>query len=148
MFLKCRAGHRKYLWIEFILNPTAVRAYKSYIENPIVKDNLIDALSWYIAFRWILPKNTVLEELHEDKIIQPYMIKLSIYREKRRNSLKVSSMHDYAKFYIEKIENHARLKNEQIKLLLISGLAMSFYEIPRYTIDIDAEIKCSEEFFF
>ncbi|MFZ6017361.1 MAG: hypothetical protein ACOYU0_07155 [Nitrospirota bacterium] len=53
-----------------------------------MKDNLIDALSWYIAFRWILPKNTVLEELHEDKIIQPYMIKLSIYREKRRNFLK------------------------------------------------------------
>lgn len=79
---------RKYLWIEFILNPTMVKAYKSYIGNPIVKDSLIDALSWYLAFRWILPENKALEELHEDKIIQPYRIKLSIYREKRRNFLK------------------------------------------------------------
>ncbi|MBI4654344.1 MAG: hypothetical protein HY752_05050 [Nitrospirae bacterium] len=56
-------------------------------------------------------------------------------------------MHDYVKFYIEKIENHARVKKEPLELLLIGGLAMSFYEMPRYTIDIDAEIKCSEKFF-
>ena len=79
---------RKYLWIEFILNPAAVKAYKSHIKNLIVNDSLIDALSWYLAFRWILPENKALEKLHEDKIIQPYRIKLSIYREKRRNFLK------------------------------------------------------------
>ncbi len=56
-------------------------------------------------------------------------------------------MQDYVKQYIEKIESYAKVKNEQAELLLIGGLAMSFYEIPRHTIDIDAEIKCSEEFF-
>ncbi len=56
-------------------------------------------------------------------------------------------MHDYVKPYIEKIERFAKAKKESVELILIGGLAMSFYEIPRYTIDIDAEIKCSEEFF-
>jgi hypothetical protein len=79
---------RKYLWLEFILNPEMVKACKSYTKNPIVKDGLTDALSWYLAFRWILPENKVIEELHKDKIIKPYRIKLSIYREKRRNFLK------------------------------------------------------------
>jgi len=56
-------------------------------------------------------------------------------------------MQDYVKSYIEKIENLAKAKKEPVELILIGGLAMSFYEIPRHTIDIDAEIKCSEEFF-
>ncbi len=78
----------KYLWIEFILNPAIVRECKSLIGNPIVKDNLTDALSWYLAFRWVLPENNTLEELHREAKIQPYKINLRIYREKRRNFLK------------------------------------------------------------
>jgi hypothetical protein len=57
-------------------------------------------------------------------------------------------MRDYVKPYIDKIENFARSKKESIELLLVGGLAMSFYGIPRYTIDIDAEIKCSDETYF
>ncbi len=79
---------RKYLWIEFILNLDMVKACESLIGNLIVKDNLTDALSWYLAFRWILPENKALEELHGRDIVQPYKIKPGIYREKRRNFLK------------------------------------------------------------
>ncbi len=57
-------------------------------------------------------------------------------------------MPDYVKPYIDKIEAFARSKNETIDLLLIGGLAMSFYGIPRHTIDIDAEIRCSDETYF
>jgi hypothetical protein len=56
-------------------------------------------------------------------------------------------MHDYVKPYIEKIERHAKAKKEPIELILIGGLAMGFYGLTRHTIDIDAEIRCSEEFF-
>lgn len=51
-------------------------------------------------------------------------------------------------FYIEKIEKFTRKKKKRIELLLIGGLAMSFYGIPRFTLDIDAEINCKDEFYF
>lgn len=57
-------------------------------------------------------------------------------------------MHAYVKPYVEKIESLAKSKKERIELLLIGGLAMGFYGIPRHTIDIDAEIKCSDAFYF
>jgi len=57
-------------------------------------------------------------------------------------------MHNYVKPYIDKIEGFAKSKNESIELLLIGGLAMSFYGMPRYTIDIDAEIKCGDKIYF
>ncbi len=57
-------------------------------------------------------------------------------------------MHVYVKPYIDKIEAFAKTKNEQIELLLVGGLAMSIYGIPRHTVDIDAEIKCSEQVYF
>ncbi|NOZ68716.1 MAG: hypothetical protein GXP46_05630 [Deferribacteres bacterium] len=57
-------------------------------------------------------------------------------------------MPDYVKPYIDKIEGFAKSRNELIELLLIGGLAMSFYGLPRYTIDIDAEIKCSDKIYF
>ena len=57
-------------------------------------------------------------------------------------------MQDYVKPYIEQIEAFARAKDEPMELLLIGGLAMSFYGSPRYTIDIDAEIRCSNEIYF
>jgi hypothetical protein len=57
-------------------------------------------------------------------------------------------MQDYVKPYIEQIEAFAREKDEPMELLLIGGLAMSFYGSPRYTIDIDAEIRCGNETYF
>ena len=57
-------------------------------------------------------------------------------------------MHDYVKPYIEKIESFAQENQEHIELLVIGGLAMSFYGLPRFTIDIDAEIKCNDDIFF
>lgn len=54
-------------------------------------------------------------------------------------------MHTYVKPYVEKIESLAKSKKERIELLIIGGLAMGFYGLPRHTIDIDAEIKCSME---
>lgn len=79
---------RKHLWIEFILNTEAVRAAESFVETPTVREILTDALSWYLAFRWILPQNSALEELHKNNTIIPYGIRNSIYRQKRRSFLK------------------------------------------------------------
>ena len=57
-------------------------------------------------------------------------------------------MQDYVKPYIERIEAFARAKDESIELLLVGGLALGFYGLPRYTIDIDAEIRCGNETYF
>ena len=57
-------------------------------------------------------------------------------------------MQDFVKSYIDKIEAFAKSKKESIRLLVVGGLAMDFYGIPRYTIDIDAEIKCSNKIYF
>lgn len=63
-------------------------------------------------------------------------------------------MQDYVKPYIEKIERFAKSAksaksiDKQIELLIIGGLALSLYGLPRYTIDIDAEIKCDNETYF
>ena len=50
--------------------------------------------------------------------------------------------------YIDAFEEFSAKKDETIELLLIGGLAMSVYGIPRYTIDIDAEIKCSDKTYY
>lgn len=57
-------------------------------------------------------------------------------------------MLDFVKPYIEKIEAFVKAKDESIELLLVGGLAMGFYGSSRYTIDIDAEIKCGNEIYF
>ncbi len=57
-------------------------------------------------------------------------------------------MQDYVKSLIERIESFGKEKNETIELLIIGGIAMAFYGLPRYTSDIDAEIKCSDEVYF
>lgn len=57
-------------------------------------------------------------------------------------------MPDYVKPYIDKLEDFARSKNMTIELILIGGLAMSFYGMPRHTVDIDAEIRCNDEIYF
>ncbi|NOZ68715.1 MAG: hypothetical protein GXP46_05625 [Deferribacteres bacterium] len=78
----------KYLWIEFILNPSMVELGTLYMENAVVRHSLIDALSWYLAFRWLFPENRALEDLYKEKTIIPYRIRDTIYREKRRGFLK------------------------------------------------------------
>jgi len=79
---------KKYLWVEFILNPQIVKISELYMGNTIVKDSLVDGLSWYFAFKWLLPKNEPLEELYQKKIILPYRVKDDIYRQKRSSFLK------------------------------------------------------------
>lgn len=53
-------------------------------------------------------------------------------------------MPDSAKPYIERIEKFAKDKGRRIELILVGGLALSYYGLPRATLDIDAEIKCDE----
>lgn len=79
---------RKYLWIEFILNPEMVHVARSYLDNSLISDILSDSVSWYLAFRWVFPQNNALEELYKEKTIIPYKIKNHIYREKSRAFLK------------------------------------------------------------
>ena len=43
-------------------------------------------------------------------------------------------MPDYVKPYIERIEAFAKARGESIELLLVGGLALSLYGLPRYTI--------------
>ncbi|MCC7201840.1 MAG: hypothetical protein IT393_04135 [Nitrospirae bacterium] len=57
-------------------------------------------------------------------------------------------MQDYVKSYVERIEAFAKSKGKPIELLLIGGLAMAYYGAPRYTVDIDAEIRCGNEIYF
>ena len=78
----------KHLWIEFILNPELVRGFRSYTSDVAIKDALTDALSWYLAFRWIFPENSSLDELHKEGVITPYKIRDTVYRQKLRSFLK------------------------------------------------------------
>lgn len=78
----------KHLWIEVILNPGVVLELKAYSGDTSLRNVLTDALSWYLAFRWIFPKNAALEELHKNDLITPYRISNMIYRQKNRNFLK------------------------------------------------------------
>ena len=57
-------------------------------------------------------------------------------------------MPDYVKPYIDKIETFAKARGEAVELLLVGGLALSLYGLPRYTIDIDGEIKCGSDTYF
>ena len=78
----------KHLWIELILNPAIVRKVKPYTDSVGIRDALIDALSWYLAFRWIFPENTSLDELHKEGVITPYRVRNRVYRQKIRGFLK------------------------------------------------------------
>jgi hypothetical protein len=57
-------------------------------------------------------------------------------------------MLDYVRPYIEKIEAFLNKRKETLELILIGGLAMSFYGEERYTMDIDGEVSCSEALFY
>lgn len=78
----------KHLWIELILNPEMVINLKSYTDDSNIRNALTDALSWYLAFRWIFLENAALEELHKSRLIIPYRISNMIYRQKNRSFLK------------------------------------------------------------
>ena len=78
----------KHLWMEVILNPEMVLNLKSYTDDANIRNTLTDALSWYLAFRWIFPENTALDELHRNGMIVPYRISNMIYRQKNRSFLK------------------------------------------------------------
>lgn len=78
----------KHLWIELILNPAIVRDVKPHTGIVAIRDALTDALSWYLAFRWIFPENTSLDELHKEGVITPYRVRNRVYRQKIRGFLK------------------------------------------------------------
>ncbi|MCX7794796.1 MAG: hypothetical protein N2257_10415 [Thermodesulfovibrionales bacterium] len=78
----------KHLWIELLLNPDIVNTISSYVSRPDIQKSLQDALSWYLAFRWLLPENKPLEELYEKREVMPYKIKLRVYRERKRDFIK------------------------------------------------------------
>ena len=78
----------KHLWIEVILNPEMVLNLKSYTDDANIRNTLTDALSWYLAFRWIFPENAALDELHKSGVIVHYKISNMIYRQKNRSFLK------------------------------------------------------------
>lgn len=78
----------KFLWIELILNPELVQSLKSYTDNALVRDALTDALSWYLAFRWIFHENIPLDDLHKRGVIVPYRLRDGVYRQNIRGFLK------------------------------------------------------------
>lgn len=78
----------KHLWIELLLNPEFVNAILRYIYRPDIKASLEDALSWYLAFKWLLPENKPLEQLYKEQKLVSYKVKLRVYREKRREFIK------------------------------------------------------------
>lgn len=57
-------------------------------------------------------------------------------------------MQDFANPYLETIEQFASEKKAKLEFILIGGLSLSFYGIPRHTLDIDAEVHCGEKTFY
>lgn len=78
----------EYLWIEFLFDPERVRESRAFINHAKVKKALEDAVSWYLAFRWLLPQNTELELIVKEELVKPYRVKYKEYQEKKRNFLK------------------------------------------------------------
>lgn len=78
----------KHLWIELILNPELIVRLKPYTDNVKIKDAIIDALSWYLAFRWIFPENPSLDYTFKNGGAIPYKVTGRVYRQKIREFLK------------------------------------------------------------
>lgn len=53
-------------------------------------------------------------------------------------------MNRFLKNYIDTFEDYLSHTDEKAELLLIGGLAMATYGLPRHTGDIDAEIRCTD----
>lgn len=77
-----------HLWIELLVNPESVEVFKPYIENLKIRKAFVDALSWYLAFVWLVPENKPLKMLYENGNIEPYKVNWSIYKEKKRSFIK------------------------------------------------------------
>ncbi len=84
----------KYLFGEFILNSEAVKKAKPLINNPLIKESLERAATFYYAFKYIFyddkyyggTPNKELEKLVESKIINlktPGTVKLKEFKENR-----------------------------------------------------------------
>ncbi len=54
-------------------------------------------------------------------------------------------MNRFLKNYIDTFEDYLSRTDEKAELLLIGGLAMAAYGLPRHTGDMDAEIRCSDK---
>lgn len=93
-------------------------------------------------------KNPEFEKLKENKILSPSSLRGGIYRNERRNFLKGIIYADLCWILYKKIEGFAKKRKERLELLLIGGLAMSFYGLHRFTLDIDGEIDCKNEIYF
>ena len=78
----------KRLWLEMIFNPELVKECEKRIASPIIKNALIKALSWYLAFRWLFKKNPSIEKLAQKKIIKPFIIRDDDYKKDYRAFLK------------------------------------------------------------
>ena len=78
----------KSLWLELIFNPELVKECEKRIASPIIKNALIKALSWYLAFRWLFKKNPSIEKLAQKKIIKPFIIRDDDYKKDYRAFLK------------------------------------------------------------
>ncbi len=78
----------KHLWIEFLFNSEAVESAEDFIHYADIKDALSDALSWHLAFRWLLPENAALMKLHAHKQLLPHPVTQNVYQKLKRNFLK------------------------------------------------------------
>lgn len=78
----------KHLWIEIILNPELIVRLKPYADNNKIKNAINDALSWYLAFRWIFRENSSLEYTYINGGAVPYKVTGRLYRQKNREFLK------------------------------------------------------------
>jgi hypothetical protein len=84
----------KYLFGEFILNAEAVKESMSIINNPVIKESLEKAATYYYAFKYIFydnkyyggTPNKELEKLVDDGLIMlktPGTVKLKEFKENR-----------------------------------------------------------------
>lgn len=78
----------KHLWIEFILNPEIIKVSQRHLKEPLIKAELLKAISWYFAFRWLFKENPVIERLKKKKILTPYPVRGEVYRKDCRSFLK------------------------------------------------------------
>lgn len=78
----------KHLWIEFLLNSEAVKIAAGFIDDTDIKEALNEALSWYLAFRWLLPENAALQGIKDGEILSPHSVNLNIYQKHKRSFLK------------------------------------------------------------
>lgn len=78
----------KNLWLEFLLNSSLAEAAKKANNNPPIEQQLLKALRWYCAFRWLFKKNYFLDKLLAEKKRQIPSLRGEEYRKERRSFIK------------------------------------------------------------